>query len=231
MKIFAISDLHLPGGDEKPMNKFGAHWDDYMQKIALNWKSKVTDEDYVLLAGDLSWAMRLEDVVDDVQVLENLPGKKIIIKGNHDYWWQSIGKVRNMLPSSVFALQNDCLKVGNIIFSGTRGWTCPNTQNFTEQDKKIYLRESERLELSLKEAKKHQNEGDIIIALFHYPPYNVKRESSNFTNLFEKYGVSKVVYGHLHGKDSLAIRTSVKNDVEYILSSCDLVNFELQEVL
>lgn len=231
IKVFAISDLHLPGNSDKPMNVFGKNWDNYIEKIEEDWKKKVTDDDIVLLAGDLSWAMRIDDAIDDIKRVGDLPGTKIILKGNHDFWWQGIGKVRAILPDKFYAVQNDCVKVGNAIICGSRGWTCPNPNDFSLDDKKIYLRESERLEMSLKSIDKIKEEGDTVIAMMHYPPFNVKREESNFTQCFEKYGITKVIYGHLHGSDSLSMKTYVKNGVTYYLTSCDLVNFELQEIM
>lgn len=231
MKVFAISDLHLPGNSEKPMNIFGKNWDNYVEKIEYDWKNKVSDDDIVLLPGDLSWAMRIEEVIDDLNRIASLPGKKVLLKGNHDYWWQGIGKVRSILPQGVYAIQNDSLKFGNIIICGSRGWTCPNSNDFTKEDKKIYLRESERLELSLNSAEKCKVTDDICIAMMHFPPFNVKRESSNFTDSFEKHGITKVVYGHLHGGDSLALKKVNRGRVTYYLTSCDLISFELQQIV
>ena len=230
MKIFAISDLHMPGKSDKPMNVFGKIWDNYLEKIAADWKSKVSEEDVVLLAGDLSWAMKLEDVDEDAAFLHSLPGIKVLIKGNHDYWWQGIGKARDFMPSDVYLVQNDAMRIGNLVLCGSRGWTTPNPTDFSKEDEKIYLRESERLELSLCAADKMRKEGDTVIAMMHYPPFNVKREDSNFTKCFEKHGINTVVYGHLHGQDSLCLKKYVKNGVSYYLTSCDLVAFTLQEI-
>ena len=122
MKIFAISDLHLSVNNSKPMDIFGPVWDGYLDKIFSQWKNLVSSDDLVLMAGDLSWAMKLEEVVPDIDLLKNLPGKKIIIRGNHDYWWKSISSLRALLPTDFYAIQNDALKFDNVIVCGTRGW-------------------------------------------------------------------------------------------------------------
>ena len=129
MKVFAISDLHLSTVVDKPMDVFGASWDNYIDLIVADWKQKVTDDDVVLLAGDFSWAMRMADALPDFALLADLPGKKVIIRGNHDYWWNKISQVRNNLPTGFYALQNDCLRLGNLLLCGTRGWVCPDGNN------------------------------------------------------------------------------------------------------
>ena len=227
MKIFAISDLHMSNGNSKPMDIFGAKWVDYLDKIKADWNAKVTDEDVVLIGGDISWAMDLPDAIVDISTLIPLKGKKIFVRGNHDYWWKSISRVRTSLPENFFALQNDCLKFGNVIICGSRAWCVEGSPDFKEQDRKIYLREVERLRLALKSAEKIKQEGDEIYCLIHYPPFNVRREESLFTKLFEEYGVKKVIYGHLHGKDSRADLKVLKNGIEYYLTSCDLVDNKL----
>ena len=125
MKVFAISDLHLSVNNPKPMDIFGPAWENYIEKIFVDWREKVGEEDLVLLAGDFSWAMKLEDSIADFQMLEDLPGKKIIIRGNHDYWWNSISAVRKILPKNFYAIQNDALKFGKFIICGTRLWNLP----------------------------------------------------------------------------------------------------------
>lgn len=230
MKVYAISDLHLSLCGDKPMDIFGDKWGGYLEKIEQDWNSKVLDDDVVLIAGDISWAMKLENAVTDFAFLEKLKGTKIIIRGNHDYWWQSVTRVREALPKSVIALQNDAVKIGNYVFCGSRGWTVEGLPDYTDEDRKLYSRETERFTLALKNAEKLREEGDKLIALIHYPPFNVRRENSNFTALFEKYGVNKVVYGHLHGKDAIPFYCFNKNGVDYLLTSCDLIDNKLVEV-
>ncbi len=230
MKVYAISDLHLSLSGEKPMDIFGAKWDGYLEKIEKDWQEKVTDDDVVLISGDISWAMKLEDAILDMQFIAKLKGKKILIRGNHDYWWQGINKVRSLLPSNVYALQNDSVKIGNYVFCGSRGWTVEGANDFTSQDLKIYRREVERFKLALKSAKNLLNEGDKLVCLIHYPPFNVRLENSLFTELFEEYKVDKVVYGHLHGNDVKTYNQISKNGVEYYLTSCDQTKNNLIEV-
>lgn len=230
MKIFAISDLHISTNTNKPMDVFGGNWVGYLEKIYAEWESKVSDDDLVLIAGDISWAMSIDDAVKDISTFAALKGKKIIIKGNHDYWWSGIGKVRDSLPESVYALQNDSVKIGDVVICGSRGWTVPGAPDFTEQDMKLYKRETERLRLSLSSAKKLAENGEKIIAMIHYPPFNVRRESSAYTDIFEEFGVDSVIYGHLHGKDVRADKFLIKNGIKYYLTSCDLVDNKLTEI-
>ena len=153
MKIYAISDLHLSTSCDKPMDIFGGNWEGYTEKIIENWTSKITDDDLVLIAGDISWAMRLEETKTDFEWIDKLPVKKINIKGNHEYWWKSISAVREALPESIMAIQNDSIKIGDKIICGTRGWTVPEeNKEFLPEDEKIYKREVERLKLTLKSA-------------------------------------------------------------------------------
>ena len=230
MKIFAISDLHLSINNPKPMDIFGPTWEGYLDKIFDDWKAKVSEDDVVLLAGDFSWAMKLEDTKEDFALLKDLPGTKIIVRGNHDYWWKSISAVRNFVPEKFFALQNDAIKVGEYIFCGTRLWNLPGmTKNQSEEDEKIYKRELIRLEMSLQEAKKLQTAGEKIICVLHYPPYTFNEEDNEVTALIEKYGVYKVVYGHIHAfcKQNLVLE---KNGITYYLTSCDIVGNKMIEI-
>ena len=136
MKIFAISDLHISTNTNKPMDVFGGNWVGYMEKIFADWKEKVTDDDLVLIGGDISWAMNIEDAQKDIETLSKLKGKKILIKGNHDYWWSGIGRVRDMLPENFYALQNDSISFEGVVICGSRCWSVPGSPDFIEQDKK-----------------------------------------------------------------------------------------------
>ena len=129
MKIYAIGDLHLPGGDDKPMEVFGTHWEGHWQKIKQDWLEKVRYEDVVLIPGDISWAMQLEHAVEDLRAVGDLPGRKIILRGNHDYWWGSITRVREALPEGMYALQNDAIELDGVVFCGSRGWTIPQGED------------------------------------------------------------------------------------------------------
>lgn len=232
MKIFAISDLHLSIESNKPMEVFGASWENYLEEIEADWQQKVSDDDVVLIAGDISWAMKLEEVKSDLEWIAKLKGKKIIIRGNHDYWWKSPSSVRSLLPENMYILQNDSMKVGETIFCGSRGWTVAEIKALeSEEDKKIYDRELLRMELSLKSAKEMQQNNEQIIALIHYPPFNSRLEESDFTKLFEQYGVKAVIYGHLHGKEAKCVLQYQKNGITYYLTSCDMVNNTLIEII
>ncbi len=225
MKIWAISDLHLSVNNPKPMDIFGPAWDDYVDNVFADWKAKVQEEDVVLMAGDFSWAMKLDQAKADFDLLKTLPGKKIIIKGNHDYWWSSISALRKILPSNFYALQNDAIKLGDCIFCGTRGWILPD-DNFSAENQKIYDRELIRLEMSLKKAQELKSGSERLYCLLHYPPTTPAKFDTGFTNLIEKYGVSKVIYGHIHAKKNPEL-LYVKNGIEYYLTSCDMVEQKL----
>lgn len=230
MRIYAISDLHLSVNNPKPMDIFGPTWEGYLDKIFADWKAKVSDDDIVLLAGDFSWAMKLEEAKADFDMLKDLPGKKIIIRGNHDYWWKSISAVRNVLPLSFYAIQNDALKFGDYIICGTRLWNLPDiNKSLSAEDDKIYKRELIRLEMTLQNAQKMKTGDEKIICMVHYPPYTFKEEDNEVTSLMEKYGVYKVVYGHIHAvcKQNLVLN---KNGITYYLTSCDIVGNELIDI-
>ncbi|MDE5756576.1 MAG: metallophosphoesterase, partial [Clostridia bacterium] len=169
MDIYAISDLHLSFSEDKPMDIFGACWEGHWQKICDDWNSKVKDGDVVLIAGDISWAMTLENALLDIAEIAKLSGKKVIIKGNHDYWWNSVSKIRKVLPEDFCVIQNDAVKFGDVVICGTRLW---NLTNQTAADKKINEREKIRLELSLNCAQKLKKAGDRVLAMCHYPPFD-----------------------------------------------------------
>ena len=221
MAIFVVGDLHLSLGGDKPMDVFEG-WEGYLPKLEANWRTLISPQDTVILAGDTSWAMKLEDTKTDFAFIQNLPGQKWLLKGNHDYWWGSISKVRDMLPCCMYALQNDTVELGSVTIAGSRGWICPGSSGFDpETDQKIYDREVIRLQLSLSGAK----QGSRIIVMLHYPPFNEKRAPSGFTEIFEKYGVERVIYGHLHGKACRNAFEGIRNGIEYTLCSADHLDF------
>ena len=230
MKIWAISDLHLSLMVEKPMDVFGGAWENYIDKIKENWQKVVKKEDIVLIAGDISWAMKLEETKADFEFIDKLNGKKIIIKGNHEYWWKSISAVREVLPDSIMAIQNDSIKIGDYIICGTRGWTVPEeNKEFLPEDEKIYKREVERLKLTLKSAKVLQENNEKIICMMHFPPFDGSGNESEFTKLFEEFGVSVVVFGHIHGYTNCKL-IQTKNDITYYFTSCDHIKNDPVEI-
>ena len=222
MRIFAISDLHLSFDPriEKPMNVFGTQWENHPQRVKEHWEELITEEDLVLIPGDISWGLRLDEAEADFRWIHELPGHKIITKGNHDLWWNSINRMNRMFDNITF-LQNHCYLAGNGVgICGTRGWICPGTEGFDEHDRKIYDREILRLGFSLEEARS-AGVTDII-AMLHYPPTNDKKQTSGFTDLLAQYGVKTCIYGHLHGAE--AFRNGfqgILNGVEYRLVSVD----------
>jgi len=224
MNIWALSDPHLGFACDKPMDIFGDNWSEYVSKIKDNWERIVSPEDVVLVAGDISWALHLEDAVPDLEWLGALPGTKIIVKGNHELWWSSYSKVQSILPKSVIALQNNSIKIGDYIFCGTRGWQVKEVgKPYTLDDQKIYDREVIRLNLTLADMEKQRKEGDKVIVLTHYPPYNSRREDSAFTTAFKEHKVDAVVYGHLHGKNVNADLQLLKDGIKYYLTSTDQI--------
>lgn len=228
MALYAIADLHLSLNTDKPMDIFGDNWANHDEKIKNNWLDMIKEEDTVLIAGDISWAMRPEESDEDLKWLDNLPGKKIISKGNHDYWWTSITKLNNMFQKTKF-LQNNFYVYEDYAICGTRGWACNLGDRHTEHDKKVFARECIRLRLSLDAAKKAGYEKFIV--MLHYPPTNEKFDDSEFTQIIEEYGVSKVIYGHLHGPALNRVLDGYRNEVEYIMTSSDYLNFKPRKIL
>lgn len=229
MALYAIADLHFSFSTNKPMDIFGENWKNHSQKIIENWKNIVTEEDTVLLPGDLSWGMRIDEAAADLDVIYNLPGRKILLGGNHDYWWKSSSKLEARYPGMRF-LKNDFDTYGDWAVCGSRGWLCPNDVRFTEQDKKIYEREQVRLKLSLDAAMRKGAEK--ILLMMHYPPMNDKKEDSAFTELFKEYPIRKVVYGHLHGEISHATGfEGERYGIEYELVAADYIDFCPKRIL
>lgn len=226
MGIWAISDLHLSlgVGVNKPMDIFGPEWEDHLERIKIGWINKVQEEDLVIIPGDISWAMRMEEAREDLYFIAALPGSKLILRGNHDYWWNSVSKVRAALPPGVYALQNDHFAWEGWAISGTRGWVCPGEARFDPlQDEKIYHREVARLELSLESA---LNGGfKRIMAVLHYPPFNMQRDGSGFTRLMAEYGVEICIYGHLHAEAKNSAFEGFMGNTEYKFVSADKLGF------
>lgn len=231
MKVFAISDLHLNNSTNKPMDIFGDQWIGHWEKIQADWNSKVTNDDIVLIAGDISWAMNTAEVATDLEEIGALNGQKYIIRGNHDYWWNSYTKICNLAPKSIHFLQNNAIKIDKFIICGTRGWTVPEDSNcYSAEDKKIFDREQIRLKLCLDSAKALQNDGEQILVMMHYPPFNSYLDDSEFTTLIDNYNISTVIYGHLHGQKSRYKLVVNKHNTNYLLTSCDILNNKLIQI-
>ncbi len=230
MSLFAIGDLHLPGGQEKPMNVFGPQWEQHFQHIAESWRVQVSPEDTVLIPGDISWAMRLEDAVPDLAEIGKLPGRKVIIRGNHDYWWGGITRVRAALPEGMYALQQDAIDLGSCVVCGTRGWLIPSPEApMAEADMKIYQRELMRLELALDNAARLAA-GRPVLVMLHYPPLTRTQRTSGFTQRLEQAGVRGCIYGHLHGEGIHAGFCGEQGGVWYELTSCDSQKFQVKKI-
>lgn len=240
MSLYIIGDLHLSFSEnrieEKPMNIFGNNWDDHSEKIKKDWLEKVKPEDTVILAGDFSWATYLGDALADFSYLNGLPGRKIMLKGNHDYWWTTIASMRKYLEENnienIEFLHNNSFEIENKIIVGTRGWALLDSENAT----KMVSREALRLELSIKSAIEQFGEEKEIICIMHYPPIlkqKMKNEylyDSKFLDVMKQYNVKSCYYGHLHGK---AHNEAIEGEVEGIkfkLISSDYLNFRLFKI-
>ncbi len=245
MRIWAIGDLHLSFGVEnKSMDIFGPKWEDHAKKIASNWKSIIHQEDLVLVPGDLSWALKLSEAIPDLEWVHELPGTKVMIKGNHDYWWDSLKKIAEVLPPSIHLIQNNVFNWKDVTIGGARLWDTPeySFQNFIEfrknpnakkQDneelvqeelnQKIFDREIERLKLSLSQL---DPEAKIRIAMTHYPPIGPDMQLSRAAQVLEQHDVQICVFGHLHNLKGNTDLFGEARGVRYLLTSCDYIHFQ-----
>ncbi len=224
MHLFAIADPHLSKAQAKPMDIFGKNWQGHPEIFFERWQEIVKKDDVVLIPGDISWAMKLEDALLDLKDIAALPGKKVLLKGNHDYWWASISKLRDSLPEGIFALQNDAIKINNLVIAGSRGWVCPNSVGFSEKDHKIYERELHRLQLSLEAANKIKSKDDYFVVMLHFPPTNARLEPNQITNIIKVAKPNALVFGHIHGNSE---NTIIKNlaDIDIHFVAADALEF------
>lgn len=234
MAIYTIGDLHLSFKENKPMSIFGDNWEGHEEKIKEDWLSRVKKEDLVILPGDFSWATYLKDTDEDFIYLKQLPGKKLLLKGNHDYWWTTLKKMRNFLEEQkiedVDFIYNNSYEFENHIIVGTRGWS----QTDEKEDKKLLKREALRLELSIKNGIQTFGEDKEIIVFMHYPPISnlnlIHNEKNDFINIMKKYNVKRCFYGHLHGN---SIREAIEGnyfDINFKLVSADGLDFKLHKI-
>jgi uncharacterized protein len=230
MRVFAIGDLHLSGGTGKTMERFGENWRDHDRKIFESWELMGRPDDLLLLVGDISWALRLDDAALDLERIGRMKGRKVMLKGNHDYWWASQKKMSQVLHPSINILQASSTIVNRIAIAGTRGWLCPDDTYFKDHDRRIYEREVERLRLALRSLEAAREEYDALIVALHYPPVNDKHEPSGFTKLIEEYGADVCVYGHLHGEAIKSALAGERGRTEYYLVSADAVDFKPAEI-
>lgn len=219
--LFALADLHLSLSTDKPMDIFKG-WDNYVEKITKNWNNIVTEEDTVVLPGDISWALKLEDTVADFAYIDALPGKKILLKGNHDLWWSTLRKMENFFMEKGFTtmrfLHNNAIPVGNVCVCGTRGWFYDDVQS----DNKVLLREAGRLDTSIKAAKLT---GLNPIVFLHYPPVYGDQVCEEIFKVLKLHEIKQVYYGHIHGPAAMRAVRGELYGIDFRLISCDCVNF------
>lgn len=220
MSLFAIADTHLSFGTDKPMDSFPG-WNDYVDRIEKNWNKIVTNDDTVVIAGDISWAMNFDELKADFDFVERLNGKKIILKGNHDYWWNTSKKMNDFIESqrykTISILFNNSYDVDGVSVCGSRGWLFDVDD---EHDEKVLNREVGRLRLSLESAV-----NDEKIVFLHYPPVTTDTKCDEILNLLKEYGIKKCYYGHLHGIAAKKAIDDVVDGIEFRLISCDRLGF------
>lgn len=230
MAIYVIADLHLSFSQDKPMSIFGENWEGHSEKIKNNWISKVKPEDTVVLPGDFSWAMYLQDTYKDFEYLNSLPGKKLLLKGNHDYWWTTVTNMRNFLEENKFKnvdfIYNNSYLVENKILTGTRGWNLLDTENSS----KMIKRESIRLQLAIEDGIKKYGDDKEIIVFMHYPPISNTNKKSEFLKILKQYDIKRCYYGHLHGKSHQDAVEGIVDGIEFKLISADYLNFDVIKV-
>lgn len=229
MALFTIADTHLSFAAEKPMDVFGARWENHAAKIKERWENAVTDEDTVVLPGDISWGMTIKDALPDFLFLSSLPGKKIISKGNHDYYWSSLKKLNDAFAENgidnISLLHNNCFVYGDIAICGSRGWYPDERNNPQNADyEKLINREAMRIEFSLKSAEEQYPEKEKLLFL-HFPPLWRETEVSRFTDIIKSHGVKRCFFGHIHG-DYSEESPFTCDGVEYRLISSDYLDFK-----
>ncbi|HHU23183.1 MAG TPA: serine/threonine protein phosphatase [Clostridiales bacterium] len=228
MSLYAIGDLHLSLGTDKPMDVFGGEWENYVEKIIEGF-SDISEHDVCVICGDISWGMNLKEAAEDFLFISRLPGKKIILKGNHDYWWSTATKAykffREIGIKNIEILHNNCFFYGDTAICGTRGWFYEE-EKATERDKKIMLRELGRLETSLKAAGNKEK-----LVFLHYPPKYGDYECREILDLLEKYRVTLCCYGHIHSKGRQLAFEGYYQGVRHVLVSADHLRFRPYKIL
>ncbi|EOD00870.1 metallophosphoesterase [Caldisalinibacter kiritimatiensis] len=228
MAIYGIADLHLDFSKKKPMDIFGKNWINHEEKIFENWKKVIGEHDLVLMPGDISWAMKLNEVKLDLERIDELPGLKVISKGNHDYWWQTKSKLNSLKLDTIHFLHNDSYVYKNIAICGARGWTPRDSEEFKEHDEKIFNREVSRLKLSLSSV---NGQGNKKIVMLHYPPFNIDGTANEFVEVMKEYNVSICVYGHLHADGHRFVVEGNIEGIEFYCISSDYIDFKARKIL
>ncbi|MGN1270104.1 MAG: metallophosphoesterase [Clostridia bacterium] len=230
MAIYTIADLHLSFSEKKPMSIFGENWEGHSKKIKENWINKVKPEDTIVLPGDFSWSMYLENTYKDFEYLNLLPGKKLLLKGNHDYWWTTLTNMRKYLKENNFEnidfIYNNSYLVENKILTGTRGWNLLESEN----SNKMINRESIRLKLSIEDGIQKYGEDKEIVVFMHYPPITQSNKDSEFIKIMKQYNVKYCYYGHLHGKSHQDAIEGEIQGINFKLVSADYLNFDLIKI-
>ena len=233
MSIYVIGDLHLYFSINKPMNIFGNNWENHAEKIKNNWIKKVKVDDTVIIPGDFSWATYLEDTYKDFEFLNSLPGKKILLKGNHDFWWSTLKKMYDFIDKNNFKniefLYNNSYLIENKIIVGTRGWQA----NSLGENLKILERENLRLILSIEDGIKKYGKDKEIFVFMHYPPFIKDKEllkKVDFIKTMKQYNVKKCYYGHLHADSHKEAIEGTIEKIEFKLVSSDYLNFDLIKI-
>ena len=229
-RLFALADLHLSLSGAKPMHVFGDRWKDHAARMAANWDAGVAPEDTVLLPGDLSWARDLSEAAPDLAWIGERPGRKILLRGNHDGWWSSLRQVRQALPPGCEPLQNNAIRVDDHVVVGARGWTAPEDPTAQPEDGKVFRREIERLKLSLAEADRVQPRDLPRLAMTHYPPWLEGRAPTAVVELLRDAGVRVCVYGHLHGDDHRLAVEGEREGIRFHFVAADAVGFAPVEI-
>jgi len=229
-RLFAIADLHLSGTGHKPMDVFGELWRDHDRRIAAAWDAAVGPEDVVLLPGDLSWARDLDEARPDLAWIGARPGRKLLLRGNHDGWWTTARKVRAALPPACEILQNDALEAGDWVVLGSRGWTDPASPEAEAGDERVFRRELERLRRSVADADARLGRERPRLAMLHYPPWLVGLEPTEVVGVLEAARVRLCVYGHLHGDDHRRAVTGTHRGIEFHFVAADAIGFAPVEV-
>ena len=229
-RVFAIGDLHLSlSVENKAMDVFGPGWANHVARLREGWQDTVNEEDLVLLPGDISWGLRPEEAEADLAFIHGLKGTKVLLRGNHDYWWTGLSKVQRLLPPSLRAVQNNALLWGDAVIGGTRGWNTPLSADFSEsRDRKIFEREKLRQRLSL--GAMDGREGRLRLFMLHYPPFNEKGEPTDFARGLADHGVDHCVYGHLHGRSCLGGFEGAYEGTAYHLVSADHLQFVPRQI-
>ncbi len=223
-RLLALADLHLSGTGDKPMDRFGELWVNHTERMARNWDAGVEPDDWVLLPGDLSWARDLAQAACDLAWIGERPGRKLLLRGNHDSWWGSRSKVRSALPDGCEILHNSAAQIGAWVVLGSRGWLSPDDPLAGDDDRRVFARELQRLDLSIRDAERF-GAGRARLAMLHYPPWLAGREPTEVVTRLRAAGISVCVYGHLHGDDHALAIDGERDGIRFHFVAADAVGF------